>query len=133
MSQKRKGISYEKTVLKTYMDWGNHRDHEHRDPRDEEGYIPIPSNIARNCEIYNAKVDPYIFICNSKDGFLKNAEVKATGSIEGDFAKQFTGSGDMQLFGKWYSHLKAKVGDTIVVTFVEENKIEVELIPEEEI
>ncbi len=113
------GDSYIVTLLEAHLSWGIHRNTSTRNLIYGEGYIKIPANIAHQFEIYNSN-NPRAnteYLCTSNDGFLSNAKVKASGSSQaGDpYAKQFQGSGDLQLIGGWYKHINAQVGDQIEI------------------
>ncbi len=83
--------------------------------------MQIPKSQARRIGIYNSnKLDAiYEFNCNSTDGYLTNVILKASGcSVAGDiYAKQFQGSGNLQLLGSWLNYIDAKEGDNVRITW----------------
>lgn len=113
-------------IKEAHLNWGSHRHTNSRDIVYGEGYIQIPKEYARNFNIYNSKYNNdndilgiNVFNCSSDDGFFNNVELKACGnSVAGDvYAKQFQGSGSLQLIGDWYHHVNAQVGDHVEVTW----------------
>lgn len=101
-----------------------------------EGYIKIPSQYAKNFHIYNHNhsnadiLGINIFNCSSRDGFLNNVKIKATGCFtSGDiYAKQFQGNGNLQIIGDWYRHVNAQVGDIVQVTWTSNTDLIIEKI-----
>lgn len=61
---------------------------------------------------------------------MNNILVKAGGcSTAGDiYAKQLHGYGNLQVFGDWYYHINANIGDVIRLTWITNAEILVERI-----
>ena len=130
------GDCYEIKLGPAHLGWGEYRHTNTRNIRDNEGYIPIPISIAREYGILNSNgtnrtdvMGVNIFQCKSKDG-LFNGILKAQGSkMAGDiYAKQFSGSGDLQVIGNWYNAVGAKVGDKVRVTWNSPYDIVIEIL-----
>lgn len=122
-------MTYKVTLKKAHINWGEYRHTDTREKISEEGYIPIPSDVAKEYNILNsnsgATKEYQIF---STDGFLKGEIVIPSGSKEkgNPFAKQFQGKGNLKLIGKWYNYVNASIGDEIVVQ-INGDRIDVEL------
>ena len=120
-------MEYEITLKKTHINWGVYRHTDTRDKIPEEGYIPIPLNIAKEYNIFNSgNITNYQIY--SEDEFLKGDIVIPSGSNEKGsiYAKQFQGKGNLKLIGKWYQQLNASPGDKLHIK-IEKNKIFVKL------
>jgi len=115
------------TILKqAHLEWGSHRHTNSRGVVFGEGYLQIPTVIARSLNITNSNSpNNNMYICNSSDGFLQNVRIKATGcSNAGNiFAKQFHGSGNLQLLGDWFNHINAQINDQIQIDFINQTEI----------
>lgn len=129
------GDSFITTLREAHLGWGELRYTNTREIIYNEGYLQIPARIARRLNIYNSNQnngnDEYginLFYCNSSDGFLDNVTLKAAGcSNAGDvYAKQFQGSGDLKLLGRWFNNINAQVGDRIQITWTDTNSIFIE-------
>ncbi|EJQ04154.1 hypothetical protein [Bacillus cereus] len=120
------------TLKDAHLKWGSHRHTNTRGVVYGEGYLQVPRKEAKRIGIYNSNYPGQmnILTCSSVDGFLRDVEVKASGSSEqGDeYAKQLQGNGDLQLFGKWFNHIDAQVGDRVRVTWISSTAITVEKI-----
>lgn len=123
--------SYTVTLEKAHLEWGRHRYTNSRGIVYGEGYIAIPSPVARAQQLYNSNqtngnvLGQNIFICDSSDGYLSNIELKAQGShYAGDiYAKQFSAKGDLKVIGDWYNHMNCSVGDSVKVTWTSPTNI----------
>jgi hypothetical protein len=126
------GDIFTTTLKRAHLEWGTHRYTNTRDVIYGEGYLHIPREIAKSFSIYNSNKSRAntIYICNSVDGYLQGVSIKATGcSSAGDiYAKQFQGNGNLQLLGRWFNHVNAKVGDKVRVLWVSQTEIEIELV-----
>lgn len=126
------GDHYTVTLKKAHLQWGTHRHTSTRGNVYGEGYLQIPRDVARKLNIYNINQPAAntVYNCNSVDGWLKDVQIKASGSSgAGDpLAKQFQGNGDLQVFGNWYSQINAQIGDKILVTWKSPLEITVEKI-----
>lgn len=129
------GSTFITTLQRAHMEWGSYRHTNTRGIVFGEGYIQVPINYARRLGIYNSNytegediLGVNVFYCSSADGFLNNILVKSGGSCSaGDiYAKQLHGSGDLQVFGDWYYHINAHIGDTIRVTWITNTHLLVE-------
>ncbi len=111
----KKGDEYTVALGKTHLGWGTHRYTTTRDVIYEEGYLKIPKPVAEKFDIYMSNKVGVNIIYN----FSTNEKLKASGcSTKGDiYAKNFAGNGDLKLLGKWFTHIKAKVGDEIKISF----------------
>jgi hypothetical protein len=109
------------TLGKTHLGWGTHRYTSSREIIYNEGYLPIPKDIAIKLNIYmsNKKDANIIYNFSTSDGFYSNEELKASGcSNAGDiYAKNLAGNGDLKLLGKWFTHINAIKGDKIKISF----------------
>ena len=122
-------MEYEITLKKTHINWGVYRHTDTRDKIPEEGYIPIPLNIAKEYNIFNSNSGNITnYQIYSEDKFLKGDIVIPSGSNEKGsiYAKQFQGKGNLKLIGKWYQQLNASPGDKLHIK-IEKNKIFVKL------
>lgn len=130
------GHSYKVKLTKAPLEWGTHRYTGSRDCIYGEGYIPIPSDVAHNYDLYNSngtgKRDVWgknIFKCRSVDGgysgVLRAQGCKKAGDI---YAKQFSADGNLKAIGSWYADVRAVVGDTVKVTWVSSTEIIIELL-----
>ena len=123
----KKGNEFTITLGKTHLGWGTHRYTNSRETIYEEGYLPIPKAKAKEFDIYmsNKKDANYIYNFSTDDNFYSNEELKASGcSTKGDiYAKNLAGNGDLKLLGKWFTHIKAKVGDEIKISFTSPTNI----------
>lgn len=119
--------SYVVTLKKAHLEWGTHRYTNTRDRIYGEGYLQIPRHMAETLGIFNSNQnkEPIEYTCSSKDGFLKNVTLKASGSsTAGDvYAKQFQGSGNLKTLGEWYRHINAQEGDQVEIFWVRPTEI----------
>ena len=126
------GNSYIIGLKQAHLQWGTYRHTNSRGNVYGEGYLPIPRPIATNFDVYNSNQTgaAIIYNCNSADGFLQNATIKASGSSQaGDpYAKQFQGNGNLKLIGQWFSHVNAQIGDRVRISWISPTDIEIELI-----
>ncbi|OAY86961.1 hypothetical protein AWM78_16200 [Bacillus subtilis subsp. subtilis] len=126
------GDTFTTTLKRAHLEWGSHRHTNTRGTVYGEGYLHIPRQEAMSLGIYNSNCSGanIIYTCNSADGFLQNASLKASGcSTAGDiYAKQFQGNGNLQLIGQWFRHVNAQVGDQVKITWISQTEIEIELI-----
>jgi hypothetical protein len=117
----KKGDEFTVDLGKTHLGWGTHRYTDTREVIYEEGYLKVPKKIAKDLGMYmsNKKDANIIYTFSTDDGFYTNEELKASGcSTKGDiYAKNLAGNGDLKLLGKWFTHIKAKVGDEIKISF----------------
>jgi hypothetical protein len=123
------GDIYNVTLKHAHLRWGTlgaSRQKKQRNPL--EAYVQIPVSDAECCSILPGT----IFKGKSTDGFFQ-ADVRASGSatkrnlrtgVITKYAKQFQGSGDLQLFGRWYHHINAQPGDVIKVEFTSPYDVE---------
>ncbi len=130
------GDSYTIKLKKTHLEWGTHRYTNSRDRIYGEGYIPIPAWAARSYSLLNANGTNYndiygqnLFKCSSADGLFSGV-LKSQGASEAGspYAKQFSGNGNLQALGYWFSQVGAQIGDQIRVTWLTFDEIEIELI-----
>lgn len=120
-------------ILKpSHVGWGDFRYTNTRRKRKGEAYIHIPKHIATSYNIYNSNQTNanVIYKCTSLDGFLKSVDVRASGSTKKGniYAKQFQGSGNLKLFGYWFKHVNASVGDVVVIKFTSSTSFNIKLI-----
>lgn len=86
----------------------------------------IPAPIARRLNITNSNsTNNNVYLCSSADGFLNNVNLKATrcshaGSV---YTKQFHGSGNLQLLGRWFSGVNTQIGDQVRIDFISPTEI----------
>lgn len=124
--------TYKITLKPSHLGWGHYRHTNSRRKRKGEAYVHIPRNKAIKYNIYNSNNSKanVIYKCNSSDGFLKNVDIRASGSSKKGnvYAKQFQGSGNLKLFGFWFKHIKACVGDIVVVKFTSSTSFTIKLI-----
>ena len=122
-----KADKYITTLKKAHLEWGTHRYKPTRDRIYGEGYLQIPRAIAIDLCIYNSNKEnsKNEYLCSSKDGFLDNITLKASGSMtQGDnYAKQFQGSGNLKALGDWFANIKAKEGDEVEIEWVSPTEI----------
>ena len=115
------------TLKKAHLEWGSHRHTLTRDIIYGEGYLQIPAREARRLNINNSNLSGgnTIYLCNSSDGFLKNINLKASGSSNaGDIhAKQFHGRGNLKVLGDWFNHVQAQIGDQIEIKWVSPTEV----------
>lgn len=125
------GNTYTITLKKAHLEWGTYRHTSSRGQIYGEGYIPIPAQYARLYSIYNSNhsqtgIGFNEFHCTSTDGhfngIVKTAGCSSRGSI---YPKNLQGSGNLQALGNWFSQINAKVGDSVDVTWVSPNNIEI--------
>lgn len=91
-----------------------------------EGYLQIPTPIARQLNITNSNSNNNnLYTCNSADGFLTNATLKTNGcSNKGNiYAKQLNGNRNLKLLGDWFNHINAEKGDLIGIEFTSPSQI----------
>lgn len=110
------------TILKkAHLEWGSHRHTTSRGVVYGEGYLQIPSTEATRLKIYNSNNKAAIieYNCNSRDGFLVDVKLKASGCSNGGdvYAKQFQGSGNLKVLGDWFKAVDAQVGDQIQINW----------------
>ncbi|CAM4364740.1 hypothetical protein [Lacicoccus alkaliphilus] len=126
------GDSYIIELKQAHLEWGVYRHTDTRSRIPGEGYLPIPRQKAVDYSIYNGNHSSVsnIYECTSQDGYLLQESVKASGSSRaGDiYAKQFQGNEDLSLFGRWFSHVNAQIGDHVRVTFTGPSSFEIEKI-----
>jgi len=117
----KKDDEYIVALGKTHLGWGTHRYTATRDVIYEEGYLKIPKPVAEKFDIYmsNKVGANIIYNFSTDDKFYTNEKLKASGcSTKGDvYAKNLAGDEDLKLLGKWFTHIKAKVGDEIKISF----------------
>ena len=65
------------------------------------------------------------FFCTIYKGVLKAQGSSTAGDI---YAKQFSGSGDLQAVGNWYKAVNAKAGDIVRVKWVRPDEIVIEIV-----
>ena len=121
----RAGDHYTVELKASHLDWGGYRHSQTRNTIRGEGYVPIPKSAAVKYNILIGSTYTAVF----EDGF-PTFRVRAAGNSKaGDkYAKQFQGDGDLKAFGKWFMDMNAKIGDYVVVTFLDEGTINFELI-----
>ncbi|GIN98104.1 hypothetical protein J6TS1_39740 [Siminovitchia terrae] len=128
----RTGDTFTTTLKQAHLEWGSHRHTNTRGTVYGEGYLHIPRQVAISLDIYNSNYPGanIIYTCNSVDGFLHNASLKASGSsVAGDvYAKQFQGNGNLQLLGQWFSHMNAQIGDQVRIVWTSPSEINIELV-----
>lgn len=131
------GSTFTTRLQRAHMEWGSYRHTNSRGIVYGEGYIQVPRNEAVRLGIYNSNytgrqdiLGENIFYCSSADGYLNNILVKAGGcsSARDIYAKQLHGCGNLQVFGDWYHHINANIGDVIRVTWITNTDIVVERI-----
>lgn len=81
------------TLKKTHLGWGTHRTTLSRPKIKDEGYIPIPSKYAKTFNITNLHnlKQSNIYKFSTSDGYIKDNELKASGSsiAGGIYAKTY--------------------------------------------
>lgn len=128
----KKGDSYKIKLSETHIDWGIFRNTDSRNKRRGEAYIPIPSDKARNFEIYNSNFGKKglgynkFYVRAARENF--NGVLKSSGSRKkGDvFAKQFHGDSDLRFIGEWFRMWDAKSGSYVYVTWISPTEIEID-------
>lgn len=120
------GDTFITKLKEAHLNWGSHRYTNSRDIVLGEGYLQIPARFAYKFEITNEKNpnrnQEYIF--NTADGFITNGILKASGNQSRiEYAKQFHGSGNLQLLGDWFHHIDAQINDKIRIEFVSPTEI----------
>ena len=132
----RPGDSFKIALKSPHVDWGTTRYTTSRNPRENEAYIPIPARDAYRLGLKNKKGagdrDAFgvtLFYCRSKDGFF-NGVLRAQGNQGGDpcYAKQFSADHDLAALAYWFQHVGAQIGDEVLVTWLTETEIEIELL-----
>lgn len=116
------------TKLKqAHLQWGAHRHTNSRGIVIGEGYLQIPADVAYRLEITNDKgvhIRSQEYTFSTSDGFLINGTLKASGNQSNtQYAKQFHGSGNLQLLGDWFAHIDAQIDDEIRVYFINPTEI----------
>lgn len=131
----RSGDSYIVSCGSAHRDWGIFRNPTNRSKIQDEGYIQIPKDYAREYEIYNSNYAHSgfgynMFYASSADGYLNNEILLAQGcSGKGDiYAKQFSVKGNLKVIGKWYKACGADADSRVRVTWMDETHILLELI-----
>ena len=121
----RAGDHYTVELKPSHLDWGGFRHSQTRNTIKGEGYVPIGKAVAVQYNINVGSTYTAIF----EDGF-PSFRIRAAGNSKaGDkYAKQFQGDGDLKAFGNWFLDMKAKTGDYVVVTFLDGERINFELI-----
>lgn len=120
------GDTFITTLKQAHLEWGVHRHTNSRGIVFGEGYLQIPASIARNLNITNSNSpNNNVYLCSSNDGFLNNVNLKATGCSHAGsiYAKQFHGSGNLQLLGSWFHHINAQIGDQVRIDFISPSEI----------
>lgn len=124
------GNTYITTLKRAHLEWGSYRHTSSRGIVYGEGYLQIPANVSRRFGIYNSNHSgtACYYNCNSVEGYLRNVTFIAAGSSRaGDIhAKQFHGSGNLQLIGDWFNHVHAVIGDRVRITWTSPTDIEIE-------
>lgn len=115
------------TIKPSHMNWGEYRHTQSRTRRADEGYVQIPKEYAVRYGILRGNTYRAVFA----DGF-PSFQARAAGNTEkGDpYAKQFQGDGDLRAFGRWYASVNAQLGDQVAITFIDENTVLFELVPQ---
>lgn len=115
------------TIKPSHMNWGEYRHTQSRARRAEEGYVQIPKEYAVQYGILRGNTYRAVFA----DGF-PSFQARAAGNTEkGDpYAKQFQGDGDLRAFGRWYASVNAQLGDRVEITFIDDNTVLFELVPQ---
>lgn len=116
------------TLSKTHLGWGTYRRTLSRPRINNEAYIPIPSKDAKAFNItnlHNLKIQSNVYKFSTSDGFIKNNELKASGSSKRGvmYAKNLHGYKDLKLLGTWFVNIQAKIGDQIKVEFISPTEI----------
>ena len=116
-----------------YSDWGRLRHTGAREHIDDEGYIPISSDVAYALNIKNRhgtnEQDIWgknLFRCESADGFFQGTLLAQGNQHDHNYAKQFAVIGDLKALGRWYQAVNAQVGDRILVRWVSDIDIVIE-------
>ena len=113
------GDNFITTLKDAHLKWGTHRYTNSRKTIYGEGYLQVSRKEAKKIDLYNSnKVNANnIYKVSTNDGYLKDVEFKAQGSMRrGDiYAKQLSASGDLKRLGDWYSHIGATKGDQIKI------------------
>lgn len=115
------GQTFVTTLKKAHLEWGSHRHTSTRGIRYGEGYLQIPADEAYRCEITNDKepARSQVYNFSTSDGFITNGQLKASGNqAQEEYAKQFHGSGNLELLGDWFNHIDAQIDDQIEIKFI---------------
>jgi len=122
----RNGDRFITTLKKAHLEWGSHRHTLTRGIVYGEGYLQIPSHIARSLNITNSNSsNNNEYSCNTSDGFLSNVLLKSTGCSSGGsiYAKQFQGRKNLKLLGTWFNHINAQIRDEVQIDFISPTEI----------
>lgn len=117
------GDSFVIVLKDTHMSWGTHRYTTTRDKIVGESYIPIPRAEAIKYGIYNSNKGKGLginqFKARSADGQYKGIIKSGGSSRAGDiYAKNFSESGNLKGFSKWFDRASISVGDHIEVKWI---------------
>lgn len=127
------GDSFVITLNDAHLDWGEHRHTNTRDAIPGEGYIPIPKEHAVRFNIFNsnrAGGNP-LYEFRTLNGDIMSGTLLAQGcsSAGNEYAKQFSGHGDLKLVGRWYASVNASPGGHVKITFTASNSLTLEYQP----
>lgn len=119
------GDMYNVEIKPSHIDWGRYRYTTTRNRIEGEAYVKIPREYAINFGIHLGD----LYTATFTDGFPSFVVRAAGNSGAGDvYAKQFQGDGDLKAFGRWYTSVGAKVGDSICVEFISPTTVNFTLI-----
>ena len=127
-----RGDSFIVTLRNFHLNWGEDRYTHSRDRIPGEGYIPIPSNKARDFNIYNSNHIPTglgynEFNATSTDGFFEDVLKSSGCSKAGDiYAKNLHGSGNLKALDDWFHHLDFIPGDQVEVRWISPTELTLE-------
>lgn len=119
------------TLGQTHIGWGEHRYTDSRATITGECYIPIPSQYARQFEIYNSNqtqgqdvLGKNVFNAQSSDGHFQGI-VKTSGNNQAGspYAKNLSGQGDLRAFNDWFNQMNVTVGTQIKVEWTSSTDI----------
>lgn len=116
-----------------HLDWGEHRYTNTRDAISGEGYIPIPKKYAVQFNIFNSNRvggNPrYSFRTLNGENMTGELLAQGCSSAGDEYAKQFSGYGDLKLVGHWYASVNAIPGGHVKITFTSPSSLTLEYQP----
>lgn len=129
-----KGDTFTVILKSVHLGWGTKRYTGSRDSIAGEGYIPIPSEFARNHDVYNSNygqtgIGVNEFNAKSIDGYFTGVLKTSGGSRAGDIhAKNLHGSGDLKALGRWFYQVNMQPGDQVRVEWISSTSLTLEKV-----